>query len=79
MKTLIAFRPSRGVPLLLLAALLAVPALAVVSGQPFWTAFFARILIYAVAASALMTRYSRSTACAEGSSLAAGPGLVRIT
>ena len=53
MKTSIAFRPSRGVPLLLLAALLAVPALAVVSGQPFWTAFFARILIYAVAASAL--------------------------
>jgi hypothetical protein len=30
-------------------------------------------------ASALMTRNSRSIACAEGSSLSAGPGLERIT
>ena len=30
-------------------------------------------------ASAFMTRNSRSIACAEGSSLAAGPGLLRIT
>jgi hypothetical protein len=29
--------------------------------------------------SAPSTRYSRSTACAEGSSLAAGPGLARMT
>jgi branched-chain amino acid transport system permease protein len=46
-------RPSRWLPLLLLAALLAVPVLAGALGQPFWIAFFARILIYAVAASAL--------------------------
>lgn len=32
-----------------------------------------------VAASACMTRNSRSMACADGSSFAAGPGLVRIT
>ena len=32
-----------------------------------------------VSASARMTRNSRSMACADGSSLAAGPGLERIT
>ena len=53
MKTPFAFRPSRWIPLLLLASLAAVPALASGFGQPFWTAFFARILIYAVAATAL--------------------------
>ena len=53
MTTSFAFRPSRWIPLLLLASLAAVPAVAAGFGQPFWTAFFARILIYAVAASAL--------------------------
>jgi branched-chain amino acid transport system permease protein len=48
-----AFRPSRWIPVLLLAALAVVPALAAAFEQPFWTAFFARILIYAIAASAL--------------------------
>ncbi len=32
-----------------------------------------------VPASASITRYSRSTACADGSSFATGPGLERIT
>ena len=32
-----------------------------------------------VAASAFITRNSRSMACADGSSFAAGPGLARIT
>ncbi|MEQ1684883.1 MAG: branched-chain amino acid ABC transporter permease [Burkholderiaceae bacterium] len=53
MKTSFAFRPSRWIPLLLLAALAAVPAVAAGFEQPFWIAFFARILIYAVAATAL--------------------------
>jgi len=53
MKTPFAFRPSRWIPLMLLASLAAVPTLAIGFEQPFWTAFFARILIYAVAASAL--------------------------
>ena len=53
MKTSYSFRPSRWIPLLLLASLAAVPALAAAFEQPFWTAFFARILIYAIAASAL--------------------------
>lgn len=47
------FRPSRWIPLLLLLALAGVPTVAAGMEQPFWTAFFARILIYAIAASAL--------------------------
>ncbi|MBT9594821.1 MAG: branched-chain amino acid ABC transporter permease [Vitreoscilla sp.] len=53
MKTSLFHRPSGWLPLLLLASLLAVPAVATGFEQPFWTAFFARILIYALAASAL--------------------------
>jgi len=53
MKNLSSLSPSRWIPLLLLAAMAAVPVLAGAMEQPFWIAFFARILIYAVAASAL--------------------------
>jgi branched-chain amino acid transport system permease protein len=53
MKTTFALAPSRWIPLLVMALLVAVPALAAGLEQPFWIAFFARILIYAVAASAL--------------------------
>ncbi len=45
--------PSRWMPLLLLALLALVPAWASAYEQTFWIAFFARILIYAIAASAL--------------------------
>jgi branched-chain amino acid transport system permease protein len=41
------------VPLLLLFALAAAPAVAQLTEQPFYLAFFARIIIYAIAASAL--------------------------
>ena len=41
------------VPMLLLAGLALVPFVATAAGQPFWIAFFARIIIYAIAASAL--------------------------
>lgn len=53
MTTSSAFRPSIWIPLLLLGLLAVVPAVASGFDQPFWTAFFARILIYAVAATAL--------------------------
>jgi branched-chain amino acid transport system permease protein len=46
-------RPSSLVPLLLLALLALVPVAANMLDQPFYIAFFARILIYAIAASAL--------------------------
>ncbi len=53
MSTSFSLRPSHGVPVLLLVALVGVPAVAAGLEQPFWVAFFARILIYAIAASAL--------------------------
>jgi branched-chain amino acid transport system permease protein len=46
-------RPGTLVPLLALAGLALVPFAATAAGQPFWIAFFARIIIYAIAASAL--------------------------
>jgi branched-chain amino acid transport system permease protein len=46
-------RPSVLLPLLLLLALALVPTIAATGGQQFYVGFFARILIYALAASAL--------------------------
>ena len=46
-------RPSAFVPAAVAAALAVVPFAADATGQPFWLSFFARILIYAIAASAL--------------------------
>jgi branched-chain amino acid transport system permease protein len=46
-------RPSTLIPLVLLAALALVPLVANALGQPFYIAFFARMIIYAIAASAL--------------------------
>jgi len=46
-------RPATAVPLLIFAALAAVPFVAGALEQPFWISLFARIVIYAIAASAL--------------------------
>lgn len=46
-------KPATLVPLLLLAVLALVPLAAGLADQPFYVAFFARIIIYAIAASAL--------------------------
>jgi branched-chain amino acid transport system permease protein len=46
-------RPGTFVPLALLAGLATVPFVATVTGQPFWIALVARMMIYAIAASAL--------------------------
>jgi branched-chain amino acid transport system permease protein len=46
-------RSATALPVLLLAGLALVPFVANALGQPFWTSFFARIVIYAIAASAL--------------------------
>jgi len=46
-------RPGTWVPISLLAGLALVPFVATAAGQPFWIAFFTRIVIYAIAASAL--------------------------
>lgn len=47
------FRPETLVPLVLIATLATVPFVAQWMDEPFWTSFFARILIYAIAATAL--------------------------
>jgi branched-chain amino acid transport system permease protein len=49
----ISLKPATFVPLLLVLALAAVPVVAQLTEQPFYLAFFARIIIYAIAASAL--------------------------
>ncbi len=46
-------RPSTWVPLLVLACLASVPLFAQMTGQMFYVSFFARIIIYAIAACAL--------------------------
>jgi branched-chain amino acid transport system permease protein len=46
-------RPSTLLPIVLLVALAVVPFVAMATDQPFWIAFFARIMIYAIAATAL--------------------------
>jgi branched-chain amino acid transport system permease protein len=46
-------RPETLVPLVLIATLATVPFIAHWMDEPFWTSFFARILIYAIAATAL--------------------------
>ena len=46
-------KPATLVPLLLLSLLALVPLAAALADQPFYVAFFARIIIYAIAASAL--------------------------
>jgi branched-chain amino acid transport system permease protein len=46
-------RPGNFVPLLLLLLLALVPFVAGATGQSFYIAFFARIIIYAIAATAL--------------------------
>ncbi len=53
MPTDILRRPGTLVPIVLLVLLAAVPFVATATGQTFWIAFFARIMIYAIAASAL--------------------------
>ncbi|ACB33064.1 inner-membrane translocator [Leptothrix cholodnii SP-6] len=46
-------RPATAIPLLLFIGLATVPFIASALEQPFWTSFFARIVIYAIAATAL--------------------------
>ncbi len=53
MSTISTLRPSVLVPLLLLLALALVPVYAAITGESFYVSFFARMVIYAVAASAL--------------------------
>ncbi|RZS46702.1 branched-chain amino acid ABC transporter permease [Sphaerotilus mobilis] len=70
--------PSRWISLLLLALLALVPVLATAFEQTFWIAFFARILIYAVAASALNLALGHGGLVSFGHALFLGVGAYAV-
>ncbi len=70
--------PSTWVPLLLLAALAVAPFVAHASGQPFYVAFLARIIIYAIAASALNLALGYGGLVSFGHSLFVGLGAYSV-
>jgi len=67
-------RPSAWVPLLVLLLLATVPFVAQATGQPFYVAFFARIIIYAIAACALNMALGYGGLVSFGHSLFLGLG-----
>ena len=71
-------RPSTLVPLLLLCGLALVPVVATALDQPFWIAFFARIVIYAIAASALNLALGYGGLVSFGHALVLGLGAYAV-
>ena len=67
-------RPSSWVPLLVLLLLASVPFIAQATGQTFYIAFFARIIIYAIAACALNIALGYGGLVSFGHSLFLGLG-----
>jgi len=67
-------RHPMAIPWLLIAAFGTVPLVAIALEQPFWIAFFARILIYAIAASALNLALGYGGLVSFGHSLFMGLG-----
>ena len=72
------FRPSVIIPVVVLAALVAVPAVAGALQQPFWISFFARILIYAIAAAALNLALGHGGLVSFGHALFLGIGAYAV-
>lgn len=71
-------RPATWVPLLVLVLLLAVPFVALATGQSFYVAFFARIIIYAIAACALNIALGYGGLVSFGHSLFLGLGAYAV-
>lgn len=71
-------RPSAWVPLLVLMLLAAVPFVAQATGQQFYVAFFARIIIYAIAACALNIALGYGGLVSFGHSLFLGLGAYAV-
>ncbi|MDR7306255.1 branched-chain amino acid ABC transporter permease [Rhodoferax saidenbachensis] len=71
-------RPGTWVPLLVLLALASVPFVAQAISQPFYVAFFARIIIYAIAACALNIALGFSGLVSFGHSLFLGLGAYAV-
>lgn len=71
-------RPGTWVPLLVLLALASVPLVAQATSQPFYVAFFARIIIYAIAACALNIALGFGGLVSFGHSLFLGLGAYAV-
>ena len=71
-------RPATWVPLLVLVFLVAVPFVAQATGQSFYVAFFARIIIYAIAACALNIALGYGGLVSFGHSLFLGLGAYAV-
>ena len=71
-------RPSSWVPMLVLALLATVPFVAQATGQQFYVAFFARIIIYAIAACALNIALGYGGLVSFGHSLFLGLGAYAV-
>jgi branched-chain amino acid transport system permease protein len=71
-------RPSNWIPLLLLVSLATVPFVAQATGQQFYIAFFARIIIYAIAACALNIALGYGGLVSFGHSLFLGIGAYAV-
>jgi branched-chain amino acid transport system permease protein len=71
-------RPSTWVPLLVLVLLASVPFVAQLTGQQFYVAFFARIIIYAIAACALNIALGYGGLVSFGHSLFLGIGAYAV-
>jgi branched-chain amino acid transport system permease protein len=78
MKSASFFSPTTLVAVLLFAGFAAVPFVAAVIDEPFWTSFFARILIYAVAASALNLALGYGGLVSFGHALFLGLGVYAV-
>lgn len=72
-------QPARLVPVLLMLVLAAVPSLAVATGDEFLVAFFARVLIYAIAASALNIALGFGGLVSLGHALFLGIGMYSVS
>ncbi|EKD97002.1 MAG: hypothetical protein ACD_23C01140G0001 [uncultured bacterium] len=77
MKNLI--RPAQLIPVLLLLALAVLPPIAIGLDDNFWVAFFARVLVYAIAASALNIALGFGGLVSLGHALFIGIGMYSVS
>lgn len=72
-------RPAQLIPVLLLLALAALPPIATAMDDNFWVAFFARVLVYAIAASALNIALGFGGLVSLGHALFIGIGMYSVS
>ena len=72
-------RPAQLIPVLLLLALAVLPPISVGLGDNFWVSFFARVLVYAIAASALNIALGLGGLASLGHALFIGIGMYSVS